>query len=99
MTTHHWSPPSEKELAKFGGTKTLEDYPEPVLDVWEENWDVMMLYVRNQTQWRASANQLIGLDYNALYTDMALREIPTERQNELMDDIRIIEVQARKENQ
>lgn len=97
MTCHHWSPPSEQELAKFGGTKTLEDYPEPELDVWEENWDSMMLYIRNQTQWRAAGNRLFGLDYNVIYADMAMQQIPELEQSRLMDDIRIIESQARKE--
>lgn len=95
MAAHHWSPPTQQFLAKFGGAKTIDDYPEPEVEVWEESWESIELYVRNQTQWRASANQLLGLDYNVLYADMQRREIPTDRQAELMDDIRIIEAAAK----
>jgi len=97
VTVHHWSPPDEKELAKFGGAKTMDDFPEPEIDVWEENWEVLMLYIRNQTQWRASAHGFYGLDYNVIYADMSRRAIPDDQQTSMMDDIRIIEAQARKE--
>lgn len=97
MTGYYWSPPSQQDLAKFGGAKTLDDYPEPEVDVWDENWDVLMMYIRNQTQWRASPRGLIGLDYSVFYADMSRRAVPDETQIELMDDLRIIEAQARKE--
>jgi hypothetical protein len=97
VTCYYWSPPSEQELAKYGGIKTAEDFPEPDIDVWEENWEALQLYIRNQSQWRAGPRGIIGLDYNVIYTDMTLREIPMHTQNELMDNLRIIEGQARKE--
>ena len=93
----HWSPPSAKELARFNGTKTIEDFPEPEIEVWEDCWESIELYVRNQTQWRSSANGLLGLDYNVIYADMSRRAIPENRQSVLMDDIRVIESAARKE--
>lgn len=97
MTGLYWSPPSAEQIARFGGAKTIEDFPEPEIDVWEENWESIELYVRNQTQWRSSVNGPTGLDYNVFYADMSRRAIPDDRQAELMDDIRIIESAARKE--
>lgn len=55
-----------------------------------------MLYARNQSQWRSSGDRVIGLDYNVIYTDMSLRAIPVERQQELMSDLLTIEAAARK---
>lgn len=97
MTCYHWSPPSSAAIAKFGGAKTIDDFPEPDIDVWDENWDSLQLYIRNQTQWRSSANGLLGLDYNVIYADMSQREVPVKEQAELMNKIRVIEAQARKE--
>lgn len=64
--------------------------------MWEENFEVFMLYVRNQTQWRSSGHRVIGLDYNVIYADMSRRAIPDDQQEELMSDLRIIESAAAK---
>jgi|TARA_B100000085_G_scaffold284014_1_gene315994 hypothetical protein len=34
--------------------------------VWEENWDIVCMFIRMQTQWRVSMNGVIGLDYAVL---------------------------------
>lgn len=35
-------------------------------EVWEENWDIVMMFVRLSTQWIASMSGLIGLNYPSL---------------------------------
>lgn len=32
-------------------------------EVWEENWQVVEMFLRLQTQWRVGMSGLIGLDY------------------------------------
>lgn len=83
-------------MARWEGIKTIADFPQPEVIVWEDNWEVFMLYARNQSQWRSSGDRVIGLDYNVIYSDMTLRAIPVERQKELMSDLLTIEAAARK---
>lgn len=87
----HWQPPSEAWLSKWGGIKSVDDFPEPTTEVWEECWESLQFYSRNQSQWRFSAHGPIGLDYNALYADLTLMDVPKETAQQLMADIRIIE--------
>lgn len=65
--------------------------------MWEENEDSYDLFVRNQGQWRVGMNGPYALDYNVLYSDMAMRGYDNEKCESLMFDIRIMEAQALKE--
>ena len=35
-------------------------------DVWEENWPIVQMFLRIQTQWRVSMSGPVGLDYASL---------------------------------
>ena len=37
-----------------------------VFDVWEENWDIVEMFLRMQTQWRIGFCGPTGLDYTTL---------------------------------
>jgi hypothetical protein len=39
-------------------------------EVWPENWPPFMLFCKLQTQWRAGASGVFGLDYNVLYHNL-----------------------------
>lgn len=42
---------------------------EPVqkrFEVWEENWEVVMMFVRMGTQWNTNMTGLTGLNYSSL---------------------------------
>jgi len=34
--------------------------------VWEENWEIVMMFLRLQTQWNVSMSGVIGLKYEVL---------------------------------
>ncbi len=34
--------------------------------VWEDNWEIVQMFLRLQTQWRMSMSGVIGLDYASL---------------------------------
>lgn len=70
MTTFLWSPPSQEEIAAWGGIKTAADFPEPHTDVWHENWEVLQLYSRNCDQWRVGPSGPYALDLNVIYRDL-----------------------------
>lgn len=69
--------------------------PEPVeaadeFEVWEENWPVVELFLRVQTQWRTGMSGPVGLDYVAVAWVLKLvAEEATHRA--LLEDLQIME--------
>ncbi len=69
--------------------------PEPVtavdeFEVWEENWPVVELFLRVQTQWRTGMNGPVGLDYVAVA--WVLKLIAEEAiHRALLEDLQIME--------
>ena len=39
---------------------------EPVFEVWEDNWEVVMMFLRLQTQWNTTMGGFIGIKYEVL---------------------------------
>ena len=37
-----------------------------LFEVWEENWEIVEMFLRMQTQWRMSMSGVVGLDYAPL---------------------------------
>ena len=60
------------------------------MEVWEENTEVFKLFCMMQTQWRIGMSGPSGLDYNVLFTYMAMKNINID----LLDDIRLMESAA-----
>ena len=58
-------------------------------EVWEENWDAVMMFLRMQTQWNVSMNGLIGLNYQALETLIRLYHV--KEPVELFEKVQVIE--------
>jgi len=58
-------------------------------EVWDENWEAMMMFLRMQTQWNVSMNGLVGLNYQALETLIRLYKI--EEPLELFERVQVIE--------
>lgn len=58
----------------------------------EENWLVVELFLRVQTQWRVGMNGPIGLDYGALQWVLRLYEVQDQRA--ALEDLQIMEAAA-----
>lgn len=59
-------------------------------EVWEENWPVVELFLRVQTQWRTGMSGVVGLDYTAVA--WVLRLIAEEANHRaLLEDLQIME--------
>ena len=39
---------------------------EPAFEVWEDNWEVVMMFIRLQTQWNTTMGGFIGIKYEVL---------------------------------
>lgn len=62
--------------------------------MWEENWDVLALFQRYMTQWRASARGPIGLDFTVFHDALDRKGIKGDAFDEFVIKLRIIETQA-----
>jgi len=60
--------------------------------VWPEHEDVVMTFVRCQTQWRSAASGVFGLDYGVVFQVMALYDV-TDRRG-VLEDLQTMEYRA-----
>ena len=58
--------------------------------MWEENWLALEMFLRCQTQWRASMNGVIGLDYGAVAWLFKMYAVEDPRA--LLEDLQVMEV-------
>ena len=61
-------------------------------EVWEENWAVLELFLRCQTQWRTTMNGVLGLDYVAVAWLFRLYAVDDERS--MLEDLQVMEAVA-----
>jgi hypothetical protein len=67
------------------------DFPEPCVEVWEEHWDVINLYVTYSTQWRVGMNGVVALDMNVFHHALDRKGVVGEEFDDFIDDLRTIE--------
>ena len=58
-------------------------------EVWEENWDIVAMFLRMETQWNVSMSGLTGLCYPSLEWLCRLYEV--KEPLEMFEGIRIME--------
>lgn len=92
MAALHWHCPIAAEVGDIG--LSPEDFPEPMVDVWPENWSAIQLYNQHSTQWRVGMNGPVGLDYNVIFHELDRRGLAMTEYDEFMDNIRLIEAAA-----
>ena len=64
-------------------------------EVWDENWDVVMMFLRMQTQWNVTMGGYVGLKYEVLLGAgglMSLYDVDNPRG--LLEDIQVMEATA-----
>ncbi|ADP17337.1 hypothetical protein AXYL_04017 [Achromobacter xylosoxidans A8] len=91
MAAFYWTPPSAEALAKAGLRFRPSLFKRPAVEVWADLAPAFDLFARNHTQWRVGAGGPVGLDYNALYSDMDRRGVDLAQQDEIMGTLRSIE--------
>lgn len=58
-------------------------------EVFPDNWPVIEMFLRVQTQWRATYGSYYGLDYNSLFLMFDTYQVEDRRS--MLEDIQIIE--------
>jgi hypothetical protein len=62
-------------------------------EVWPEHEDAVLLFLRCQTQWRATSGGVMGLDYGVVLQLMDLYAV--SRRRDVLEDLQIMEGRAR----
>ena len=64
-------------------------------EVWEENWDAVMMFLRMQTQWSVSMAGYVGLKYEVLLGSGGLFDLyNVEDRRDVLERLQILEAAA-----
>lgn len=63
-------------------------------EVWEENWDIVMMFLRMQTQWNTTMGGFSGLKYEVLRWLCDLYSV--EDPKAMLEGIQVMEAEALK---
>jgi hypothetical protein len=69
-------------------------YASKEVEVWPENWQALLLFIRVGTQWRVGMAGATGLDYNVLFRLMDVEGLAGEDWSKVFADIQVMEAQA-----
>jgi len=80
----------------MGTNYRVEDYidAEPVVEVWDENWDVLLLYRQFASQWRMGGHGPAALDFTVFFHELDRKGVSADEYDEYVDKLRIIESNA-----
>ena len=81
---------TESDAAALG--IVMPELPPEDFEVWEENWPVVEMFLRAQTQWRTTMNGVLGLDYGAVAWLLRLYEVTDQRA--FLEDLQVMEAAA-----
>jgi len=84
------------DLAAYGADASC--LPEIVskpkeFEIWPEHEDVVLLFLRTQTQWRVGGSGVVGLDYGVVLQVMDLYAVKERRQ--ALEDLQVMETRAK----
>jgi hypothetical protein len=73
-----------------------QDAPkEEHFEVWEENWDALMMFLRMQTQWTVTMGGYVGLKYEVLLGASGLMSLyDVENPREMLESLQVMEAAA-----
>ena len=70
--------------------KKEEDY-----EVWEENWEAVMMFLRMQTQWTTSMAGYVGLKYEVLLGSGGLFDLYNVKdRRDVLERLQVLEATA-----
>ena len=77
----------EEQLAALKLEQVVQDF-----EVWDDNRQIVEMFMRMQTQWRTSMSGAVGLDYAAL--EWLCRLYPVDNPQELFEGLQVMEYTA-----
>ena len=65
----------------------------------EDNWEIVMMFLRIQTQWNMSFGGVVGLKYEVLLLDGGLFDLyHVDNRQEMLEGLQLMEIVAIKES-
>jgi hypothetical protein len=75
--------------------KTQDDKSATTFEVWDENWDTVMMFLRMQTQWNTTMAGYLGLKYEVLLMSGGLFDLySVEDRLEMLEGLQTMEAAA-----
>ena len=72
-----------------------EEKQDDDFEVWEENWEAVMMFLRMQTQWTTSMAGYVGLKYEVLLGSGGLFDLyNVEDRRDVLERLQILEATA-----
>lgn len=84
-----WKRPTASDLTSWKLKES--DFPEPVVEVWEENWEPVCLYLRYANQWRMGPRGPAGLDFTVIHHALDRKGITGDDFDDFVDSMQVIE--------
>jgi hypothetical protein len=64
-------------------------------EVWEENWEALLMFLRMQTQWTVTMGGYVGLKYEVLLGASGLMSLyDVENPREMLEELQVMEAAA-----
>ena len=79
----------------------IEEQPEIEEDfeVFDDNWDIVMMFLRCQTQWNTTFGGVVGLKYEILLLDGGLFDLyHVDNRIEMLEGLQLMEAVAIRES-
>lgn len=74
----------QEVIDELAQAQKVEDF-----EVWEENFPILTMFLRLQTQWRTSHAGLVGLDYSSAQWLFGLYSV--EDQRDMLEGLQVME--------
>lgn len=85
----YWKPPTAADLVNE--SYVLSDFAEPDVEVWDEHWDVLHLFIAYSTQFRSGMNGPVSLDFNVFHHALDRKGVKGDEYDVWIDKLRTIE--------
>jgi len=87
---------SGDDAAAFGLKPRRQAVPKVEhFEVWEENWETVVMFLRMQTQWTVTMGGYVGLKYEVLLGASGLMSLyDVENPREMLEELQVMEAAA-----
>ena len=90
---------TQKDAAAFGVQIEKQPEQEKDFEVFDENWDIVMMFLRCQTQWNTTFGGVVGLKYEVLLLDGGLFDLyHVDNRQEMLEGLQLMEFVAIRES-
>lgn len=89
-----WQPPTQKQLAVWKGARRAEDYPEPLQEVWDENYEQLVWFRSMLSQFVYNGPAATGFNYAVAYRDFDHMELSGTQLDEWKWKLKVMEREA-----